>query len=378
MRTEKRSEPIIMNRKANSPVAVVGGGYGGLAIAGELSLTGRDVRLFEFPEFADSIAPVRAAGGVNITGQGVEPVGFARLPVITHDIAEAVRDASVIFVVLPAFAHDKAMELLVPVLRQGQTVVVCTGYWSGLKYGAAVAAQGAVLAENAIFVYASRRVGPTEIFIDGVKSEIPVAAYDRTKTPAVVEQLATLYPQMKAASSVFETSLNSPNPMLHPPIAVLNIGHIEMKQKGFSFYVAGVSKKVGAAMDVLDAERLKLAKALGVPNVVPVVDWMKRFYGSYGASGSTTYEVIQSNRAYSKIVWDFPFVLRYIDEDVPFGLVPLSGLGRLLDVKTPMIDGLIAVSCAVQGKDYWSTGTTVKRMGLAGRSAAEIRKLVAG
>jgi len=368
----------IMTDKAKKALTVVGGGYGGLAIAGELSLQGHDVKLFEFPEFAESIAPVRAAGGVNITGQEVEPTGFAPLPLITHTMAEATEGADVIFVVLPAFAHDRALSELVPTLSEGQHVVVCTGYWAGLKYGAAVASKGAILSENAIFVYASRRVGPTEIFIDGVKDEIPVAAFDPSMTPAVLKCLTEIYPQMKAASSTFETSLNSPNPMLHPAIAILNIGHIEMKKTDFSFYFAGVGSKVGACIDAVDRERLAIAHALGVPNVVPLVEWMKRFYGRYGASGQNTYEVIRSNSAYSQIEWDYPFVLRYIDEDVPFGLVPLSRLGDLLSVDTPTIDGLIDVACALQDVDYWSIGTGAERMGLAGRTVEEIRQMIAG
>jgi len=367
-----------MVEKTDSTLTVVGGGYGGLAMAGELSLKGHDVRLFEFADFAQSIAPVRDAGGIHITDQEGEQGGFAPLPLITHHMEDAVDGAEVIFVVLPAFAHDRALAELIPVLREGQLVIVCTGYWAGLKYGAAVAAKGAVLAENAIFIYASRRVGPTEVFIDGVKNEIPVAAYDPSMTSTVSERLGRIFPQMKAASSTFETSLNSPNPMLHPAIALLNLGHIEMKEKEFSFYFAGVSSKVGACIDALDAERLALARALGVPNVIPLPEWMKRFYGRYGASGQNTYEVIRSNLAYSRIVWDYPFVLRYIDEDVPFGLVPLSALGDLVGVKTPTIDGLIDVACAVQTVDYRSIGTGAERMGLAGRSAEEIRQMVAG
>ena len=364
---------MVTKTLGNETIAVLGGGYGGLALAGELSLMGANVRLFEFAQFADSIAPIKKAGGVEVTGQGEGKFGFAKLGLITHDMGEAIKGAHLVFIVAPAFAHDAFMKDLIPNLKAGQIVVVCTSYWAAFKYGKAVQKTGATLAEQAIFVYASRRVGPAEVFIDGEKKELTVATYPMEHLDDTHATLKQIFPQIAKASNPFETALNNPNPLMHPAIIVLNIGHIEHKGKDFSFYKAGVSTRVGRVMDSIDAERMRIAATLKIANAVPVTEWMRR---SYGSSGETLYDVIKTNRAYDKVVWDYSFVMRYIEEDVPFGLVPLSALGKALGVRTPTIDAIVELSCQMTGKNYWETGTTLERLGLAGMSADQIRALV--
>ena len=67
---------------------------------------------------------------------------------------------------------------------------------------------------------------------------------------------------------------------------------------------------------------------------------------------------------------------RYITEDLPFGLVPRSELGRLVGVSTPVTDGIVSVGSVVCREDYWQTGRTLKQLGLADMAKDEIRRLV--
>jgi opine dehydrogenase len=69
---------------------------------------------------------------------------------------------------------------------------------------------------------------------------------------------------------------------------------------------------------------------------------------------------------------------RYLTEDVPCGLVPISELGRAAGVPTPTIDGLIAVVSAMIGRDLRAEGRTLARLGLADKNAAQIRATVLG
>ena len=63
---------------------------------------------------------------------------------------------------------------------------------------------------------------------------------------------------------------------------------------------------------------------------------------------------------------------RYITEDVPMGLVPISGFGKMFGVPTPAIDLLIDVASFIREADYRKTGRTPERLGLAGMDAREI------
>ena len=69
---------------------------------------------------------------------------------------------------------------------------------------------------------------------------------------------------------------------------------------------------------------------------------------------------------------------RYITEDLPFGLVPVSELGRKVGVKTPLIDAIVNVGVSVCQEDYWQTGRTLKTLGLDEMSPEQITKYVNG
>ena len=47
---------------------------------------------------------------------------------------------------------------------------------------------------------------------------------------------------------------------------------------------------------------------------------------------------------------------RYITEDVPYGLIPISELGRKLGVTTPLIDSFIEIASMIIQKDFRKTG----------------------
>jgi len=63
---------------------------------------------------------------------------------------------------------------------------------------------------------------------------------------------------------------------------------------------------------------------------------------------------------------------KYVTEDVPCGLVAMSGLGDAVGVATPVIDGLIALSSAMLGRDLTAEGRTLAALGLAGKNREQI------
>jgi len=67
---------------------------------------------------------------------------------------------------------------------------------------------------------------------------------------------------------------------------------------------------------------------------------------------------------------------RYLDEDIPFGLVPLAHLGRLAGVPTPTMDALIHLASVAKGIDYMREGLTLERMGLAGVARDALDRLL--
>ena len=64
---------------------------------------------------------------------------------------------------------------------------------------------------------------------------------------------------------------------------------------------------------------------------------------------------------------------RYVNEDVPNGLVPVSSFGKLLGLPTPTIDSLILLASTMNRTDYAASGRTIDKMGLAGKSVKQIQ-----
>jgi opine dehydrogenase len=68
--------------------------------------------------------------------------------------------------------------------------------------------------------------------------------------------------------------------------------------------------------------------------------------------------------------------MRYITEDVPYGLVGWASMGRQWSVPTPTIDALIQLASVIERVDYRQHGVTAKSMGIEGLTPAAVRSLV--
>ncbi|MGB6681422.1 MAG: NAD/NADP octopine/nopaline dehydrogenase family protein, partial [Candidatus Bathyarchaeia archaeon] len=99
-------------------------------------------------------------------------------------------------------------------------------------------------------------------------------------------------------------------------------------------------------------------------------------YLAYDSPGKTLYDAIHATPGYRGVMAPQTLIHRYISEDVPMSLVPMSSIGDLLNVPTPTIDAIIHLGCVLQESDYWSEGRTVKKLGLEGMTVEQIRSLV--
>ncbi len=74
-------------------VAILGAGHGGVAMAGDLTLAGHEIRLAAVPEHSGNLKLLQAFGGIMVEGvtSSGAPVGFARPAMMTTDVAAAIR-----------------------------------------------------------------------------------------------------------------------------------------------------------------------------------------------------------------------------------------------------------------------------------------------
>lgn len=349
----------------NGNVAVIGAGNGGTAISAWLSSQGARVRLCDlFPQYIEGI---RKNGCIELTLDGKTSHAVPEL--VTDDPCAAIRNASLIMVVTPSFTHRMIAERIAGALTDGQVVVLNPGRTCGaLDFLNCLREKGCtadvVIAETQTLIYSCRRTGDASVEIYGVKKEVDLAAFPADRTEEVLELLHPYYPQFKAVDSCLVTSLSNIGALFHPTPVLLNIGRIETDKKGFLHYIEGISPAVANLIHKIDGERLAVAEAYGA-EVLGAEDWLKKSYDTYG---DNLYELLQHNKAYQEIKGAHSIDVRYVTEDVPMSLVPISELGHIAGVNVENIDAVILLLSSIYNTDFRAEGRNAARLGIAGLS----------
>jgi opine dehydrogenase len=349
---------------------VIGAGNGGLAMAGHLAIMGVDVALWNRSE--ERISDIKQRGVIEVTGA---VKGFGKIRLATTDIGEAVSEADVIMVVIPATGHADVAKVVAPYLNSGQIVILNPGRTGGaFEFANTLQKSGVVenviVAETQTFIYASRAITPCKVMIKGIKNCVPLASLPAYYTPKVLEIITPVYPQFIPGDSVLSTSFDNIGAIFHPALLLFNASRVEQNQK-FDYYIDGATPSVVHILEAMDKERVAVATALGV-RTHTAREWL---YIAYDAVGKTLFEALQGNSAYEGILAPESINHRYITEEIPTSLVPINSIGDMLGVPTPTIDSIIHLASVVHGTEYKSQGRTVEKLGIDGLSVMEIRRL---
>jgi opine dehydrogenase len=354
-------------------VAIVGAGIGGVYLAADLGLLGCPLRLHDRDDA--KLADIRARGGIDVEG---ERAGLAAIERVTTDPAAAVDGADIIVLVTGGTYQEGAARDLAPLLRDGQLILLIQGNTGGsLVVRRALDQAGCRarvdIAEMDNYPYSCWRLGPARIRPIVRKRWLQIAAFPGDRTAAVFARLSPLFPEAVAAPTVASTGFMNANAMLHVANCVGNAGRID-NGEAYKFYAEGVTPAIARLYRAINAERVAVAAALGaeVPNLE---DWLERVYRVRGADLSETCRLLTANSdgpyqaTGTPKSWDH----KYIAEDMPVGLMPMSALGAAAGVPTPAIDAVIRMASIMAGTDFAGDARTLDRMGLAGMNLAQIR-----
>lgn len=362
--------------------AVLGSGNAACTYSAYLGKRGHEIRLYDSPRFEDNLRPIKEKGGMDLVGADT---GFGPISLITTDIEEAMKGVKVIFVVLPAFGHKVTAEAVAPYAEDGQIFLLNPGAMCGaLEFYNTLRSCGCskdvIVAELESNIFACRRTGPTTVDVFGKKRSMAISTIPADKVQDVIRELEVFYPnQFFAQPNMFYTSLAYGNMIIHPAGSLLNMGRIEWTHGDFKFYWEGLTPGVCRNIEAVDRERCNIGAALGC-KIDSLLESSHRFYGH--PERDSIYEFYRQSEVNDQP--DRPSAPkdlsnRYITEDVPYGLVPMSELGKVLGVATPVIDSLITVASIANEEDYHITGRTLKRLGLEGLDRDQIlAKVISG
>lgn len=344
-------------------IAVLGSGNGGCTVAADCALHGHEVSIFDFPQFSSNIEAIARAKGIKATGQ-VE--GFAPVSYAGSDIGHATKDAELIYVVGPSYAHLPMAEAYKKVMQPGQTVIVCPGTNGGAlvfkkALGVNFTDDAITVAETSTLPYACRIQAPGEVHTYlKLKDGLFIASLPASKNQEVYESFASVYPGSRLYENVFQTILQNGNNVIHPAISLLNVGRIE-SPRDFLFYEEGVTPAGGRLMKAVDEERMAIAGAMGLQIISEPETGMIQGYMT-----ENNYDTAYSQApGFKGIVAQTQIDYRYFTEDVGFGLVLLTDLAKVVGVETPVMNAIIQIVSVLLERDFKAEAQrTLKSFGL--------------
>ncbi|MFW6288057.1 MAG: NAD/NADP octopine/nopaline dehydrogenase family protein [bacterium] len=356
----------------NMNIAVIGAGNGGQAMAAYLALKGCKVNLYN--RSYKKLEPIIKNDGIYLNG-AID--GFGRLNIVTTDIAEAIDGMEIIMIVTPAVAHREIARKLSLYLEDGQKIILNPGRTGGalefyniLKTNNCSA--DVIISEAQTFVFASRVVGPARAKIFGVKNHVTIAAFPSDRTRELIDNIIDFLPQFSPVENVLKTSFDNIGAIFHPAPLLLNMAWVETTEGCFENYKEGISPSVCKVIKKMDLERMRVARGFNI-DPLSAEDWLRL---SYNASGKNLNEMLINNSQYQGISAPCTLDHRYVLEDVPMSLVPISSFAKMCNVDTPTIDLIIELAETVYDRNFRLEGRTIESLGISNLTPNEILNLV--
>ncbi|TEU13515.1 MAG: hypothetical protein E3J21_18470 [Anaerolineales bacterium] len=352
-------------------IAIIGAGNGGKAAAADLTLHGKRVRLFDFPEYRHNVTELAKTRRLKVTG-AIE--GEAVLELVTCDLSEALAGVDAVMVCTQALAHERTAHELAPLVQPEHFIVLNPGSTGGACHFACVFRELGlkklpILVELSTLTYGCRAKDAT-VDIRIKVNRVLYGTLPSTAIATVGPELEAAYPGLVRAESVLEAGLNNANPVIHPPIALLNAARFENEGHKMLFYRDGVSPAVARLIEKLDNERMALLQALGYPAQPDPVTSVEQGY----ATSTDYFECYAKGPGFRDFASPNTLDHRYFHEDIGMGLVMFCSLGDLLNVPTPTCKAIVQIGSMISGIDYFAQGMrTLKTLGLEGLSVEEIK-----
>lgn len=356
-------------------IAVLGGGNGSFAAAGDFALGGHEVRLWR--RDAAQVAAHQAAGS-RILVKDVNGRHDMKLALVTTNIAEAVDDAVLILCPAPAFAQNNIAKLLAPHLRDGQVVFLPPATFGSMIFAKAAHDVGnhadLSFAETGTLPWLTRKHGPFEVAVTIRAKRLPVGVFPLRNAEHALAAISAAFPgAIEPCGDALSGALMNAGPIIHPPLITMNAGPIE-HFKRWDIHKEGTQPAIRRVTDALDAERIKVREALGygAPHFPLANHYAKE--GEIWMYGRGSHDRLTDSGD-----WREQLVLtehRYMREDLRLGLSFLISVAELVGIDAPLARSFLAIGGSICGEDFTATGRTLASLGLGGLHRAELQTLL--
>jgi opine dehydrogenase len=298
---------------------------------------------------------------------------------VTVEVEEALKDVDVVFCDLPVFELEKRFEAIAPYLQDEQIVYFNTyGYWAALRAANILKESGnenVILTDSPVPIY-SARGKDGHLTPSWRRRRIPLGAFPANSGRKAIDVIKSIYPNFEMAKNVLQTNFENLNMLIHAGMGITNIGYFdraEAKGETVGFYSTGNTLHAGILTEAQDRERIPVCRAYDVP-YTSVREHIIRYYASHG---ETVQDVVKNCEMYQRIpplpsdIW-----IQWLKPDVPLAHVPFVSIAELAGTSVPIHTAIVTIVGSVLETDFWETGLTLEKLGIAGLTPQEVIKYV--
>ncbi len=296
-------------------------------------------RGFEVTGFTRDAEKAEAVNKFGITVSGALEGNFQVKA--TTDIEEAIDGSKYLIVTTLSRGHKPLALLLKGKLQPCQRIVIITGNWGAYEMYSVLKNEAKeksiIIGETSGNLAASPSLTyPATTFMKPSKKSMSFATIPAAAAPDLVEELKPLFPEFYAVKNVLDTSMNNTNPPIHVPFCIFNITRIA-NQEDAAFYKECLPPILLDFVMAADAERCDVIKAVGgEPQTI-----LELMNTAWNVHYDNLKDLGLENESLSVVKVPKTPYHRFLTEDVPYGYMPISCLGKKYGVPTPRIDMMI-------------------------------------
>lgn len=353
-------------------IAILGAGSGGFMSAADFGNQGYEVSLFS--SNPDKLKGVKERGGIEVLDIDMKPTGvFGKVALASSDIAEVIKGAQVILAPVPYFVIFKYAPLLAPYLEEGQAILSLGKGGASLTWAKLLKEHGCTkkvyLADCNTLPYGTSRKGDYQVRLEARTQNLIFASFPGKDIDFILPLARKLWHEengytIRRGQNAVDTLLVDYNAITHTPPMICNAARIERGEK--DFFLFGVRENTPAVVNLIkkiDRERIAIGRKLDIKQntleeEIRLVKWNRggvdEVLPIYEAIHTPFLEVCEG---------PFSLDVRHLTEDIPYGLVTYSSLGKMVGVPTPVSDAVTTISEGLLDRDFWEMGRTVEELG---------------
>jgi opine dehydrogenase len=346
---------------------IVGAGNSAHALASYLVNQGHDVHIYA--RNPDKIEHLRKQRAIRATGrlEGTFPLCWAG-----SDPKTFAQSCPTIFICTTTNDYPDVVAQIGPYLEAGHEVVLFSSKFAGcilVDHQLQRLRRSGVKVVETDALFACRLQPDRSIWVRGMKEWTLYSSPRASLTAANREVVERFFPGLDAADNVVQRGLTDFGALTHALTVLVNVNNID-RNNSFLFYHEGFTERTVALLEALEKEFRAVAEAYDT-TVIPASQLLNRYYG---CQTSSLLEAMRTVPNYRFSVSPESLHTRYIHEDVPCTLVPVSQLAHLAEVPVPVLDSVISMASVIAGVDFMSTGRTLELLGWGDYGAGEIRQ----